>query len=189
MSSHHIIREKQEPALFINNLGTFDLEYIGQLLEWSPTVIVNSAVYDYMHTLSIKIDAVIGDSNILHTQEHTKLISKEGELTTACLEYLLENGYPSVNIIDDDEFKPYKYRQFVNKIDVVIFNATKKIFPVRAGFSKWKPHGEYIYIMDSEDTIITEGLRSTSKNHFVTERDGFYSLKFSKDFIFIAEDL
>ncbi|RZK41505.1 MAG: thiamine pyrophosphokinase, partial [Pedobacter sp.] len=40
MSSHHIVREKQEPALYIHQLGNFDEEKLGQLLEWSPTVLV-----------------------------------------------------------------------------------------------------------------------------------------------------
>jgi hypothetical protein len=47
MSSHHIVKEKQEPALYIHHFGNFDEEYLGQLLEWSPTLLVatNSGKY------------------------------------------------------------------------------------------------------------------------------------------------
>ncbi|MFD2144372.1 hypothetical protein [Mucilaginibacter antarcticus] len=38
MSSHHIVREKQEPALLVLGLDGFDEEQLGQLLEWSPTL-------------------------------------------------------------------------------------------------------------------------------------------------------
>lgn len=41
MSSHHIVREKQEPALLIMDLNGFNDEHLGQLLEWNPTVLVN----------------------------------------------------------------------------------------------------------------------------------------------------
>ena len=39
MSSHHIVREKQEPALLVLGLNNFSTELLGQLLEWNPTVI------------------------------------------------------------------------------------------------------------------------------------------------------
>ena len=42
MSSHHIVREKQEPALLVLGLDDFPDELLGQLLEWSPTVIVTA---------------------------------------------------------------------------------------------------------------------------------------------------
>ena len=46
MSSHHIVKEKQEPALYIHQLGDFNEEFLGQLLEWSPTVIVAAGEYE-----------------------------------------------------------------------------------------------------------------------------------------------
>lgn len=191
MSSHHIIREKQEPALFINNIGAFSTEHLGQLLEWSPMVLVSSNAYDNVSALGIKIDAVISHAGaVLHLQEHTKLIQTDNDnLTAACLDYLVSNEYPSVNIINDDEFQIGEYSRFVEKIDIVVLNTSKKIFAVKSGFSKWKPQGENVYIMDSSDTISTTGLSFVSENHFITKEDGFYMLKFNDDFIFVAEEL
>ena len=40
MSSHHIARDDQEPALIIANGEMCSQELLGQLLEWSPLVIV-----------------------------------------------------------------------------------------------------------------------------------------------------
>jgi thiamine pyrophosphokinase len=40
MSSHHIVRDDQEPALIIANGASCSEELMGQLLEWSPLVIV-----------------------------------------------------------------------------------------------------------------------------------------------------
>ena len=40
MSSHHIVRDDQEPALIIANGAACSSELVGQLLEWSPLVIV-----------------------------------------------------------------------------------------------------------------------------------------------------
>ena len=39
MSSHHIVRERQEPALLITDVYSIDPELVGQLLEWSLSLI------------------------------------------------------------------------------------------------------------------------------------------------------
>ncbi len=192
MSSHHIIREKQEPALFINNMGSFNAEHLGQLLEWSPTVFVSTPSYDYVYSLGIKIDAVVSNSTaVSQLQEHMKIIPAiNGNFTNACLNYLLANEYPSVNVINDSSFDSLEYSPFIESMDIVVFTAQKKIFPVRSGFSKWKPQGETVDVMDKiVETASFEGLLSAGKNRFVTQRDGFYKLHFNNDFIFIAEDL
>ena len=73
MSSHHIIREKQEPALLIVDLLDFDLENLGQLLEWSPTVIVLKDAVEKVYSLGLKIDVIIdNEANHHHLQEHTR---------------------------------------------------------------------------------------------------------------------
>jgi hypothetical protein len=39
MSSHHFVRDQQEPALLILALEAFTYDSLGELLEWVPTVI------------------------------------------------------------------------------------------------------------------------------------------------------
>lgn len=66
MSSHHIIREKQEPALIIANGEACSMEILGQLLEWSPTVVVLDGAIKRVLDLGIKIDVWLGDFDHLH---------------------------------------------------------------------------------------------------------------------------
>ena len=61
MSSHHIVRDDQEPALIIANGASCSEELIGQLLEWSPLVIVLDSAMDRVLELGIKIDVLLGD--------------------------------------------------------------------------------------------------------------------------------
>ena len=56
MSSHHIVREKQEPALLVLGLDNFPDELLGQLLEWSPTVITTSQTAEKLVVNGTKID-------------------------------------------------------------------------------------------------------------------------------------
>ncbi len=61
MSSHHIVREKQEPALLVLGLDSFSDELLGQLLEWSPTVIVTELTAERINAYGIKIDWIISN--------------------------------------------------------------------------------------------------------------------------------
>jgi hypothetical protein len=72
MSSHHIVREKQEPALYIHDLGAFDEEYLGQILEWSPTLIVNGESYEKVISMGLKVDVILNAAEELIPQENTK---------------------------------------------------------------------------------------------------------------------
>ena len=79
MSSHHIVREKQEPALYIHQIGDFNEEYLGQLLEWSPTLIVNGAIYEKIVSLGLKVDVVVNATDGNAFQENTRSISGPGD--------------------------------------------------------------------------------------------------------------
>ena len=61
MSSHHIVRDDQEPALIIANGASCSEELMGQLLEWSPLVIVLDSAIERVLELDIKVDVLLGD--------------------------------------------------------------------------------------------------------------------------------
>ena len=188
MSSHHIVREKQEPALLIVNLAHFSNEQLGQLLEWSPTVMVTEEVYEYADSLGIKIDAVVTNNPNLHAQEHTHIVLTEYEPLEDALKYLVAEGYPAVNVIAE-EFLLKDYVLFVDIINLVIFTSDKKIMPIRSGFSKWQTGGQKVHLLHDAKHLQTEGLKHLSFHEFETEKDGFYALTFEQPFLFIAEDL
>ena len=106
MSSHHIVREKQEPALLIANGEQCSMDLMNQLLEWSPTVIVLDGAIDSVIDKGIKVDILLGDFDsqemdlqtikesqhpirIIHTpdqektdlENHQKLVSTELDTT------------------------------------------------------------------------------------------------------------
>ncbi len=188
MSSHHIVREKQEPALLIMSFEDFDAEHLGQILEWSPTVIVSEDMYELADSLAFKVDAVISPDPNFHGQESTRIILTDTEPLEDALKFLVGENYPAVNIITK-EFLLKDYALFVDDIDIVVFIAGKKIFPVRSGFSKWQPAGEEIHLLHEVNKLETSGLRAESDNVFRTEKDGFYTLTFDQPFIFIAETI
>ncbi|HEY8780048.1 MAG TPA: thiamine pyrophosphokinase [Mucilaginibacter sp.] len=189
MSSHHIVREKQEPALLVLGLDNFPDELLGQLLEWSPTVITTSQTAEKLVVNGTKIDWIItnGDEDI--SQSDVKLMScGDDNLTDAALKYLTSYEYPSVNIVTD-ELKLNDYEHFADKIDLVIFYDHKKIYPVNPGFSKWKPAGETIELLTPAHKLEFSGLEKVEGHQYKTTNDGFFSLHFDEPFLFIAEEI
>ena len=69
MSSHHIIRDKQEPALIIANGEECTMDLLEQLLEWSPTVVVLDGAIERVISLGIKVDVWLGDFD--HSEKHS----------------------------------------------------------------------------------------------------------------------
>jgi len=188
MSSHHIIREKQEPALLVLSMDNFDDELFGQLLEWSPTVMAVGAVAEKLNAYGIKVDWIIGDMPD-DIQSDVKVLPVEsGAVVNTALAYLVANSYPSVNVVTD-EVTLDDYRNVVDQINLVILSGNEKIYPVQSGFSKWKPAGDVIALPDHTGIIETEGLEPIGGNKYQTIADGFFTIRFDDPFLFIAEHL
>jgi thiamine pyrophosphokinase len=187
MSSHHIIREKQEPALLIMSLDNFDQEYLGQLLEWSPSVIVSDDLYEITDSMGIKIDGVLTSNDYLDVQSNTRIINSGPDQIEDALKFLIAEEYPAVNIITN-QFNTKDYALFIDFIDIVVYSGNKKIFAVKPGFSKWKPAGEKVELLHEVTGLQAANLKHIETLVFETEKDGFYTLIFDQEFVFIAED-
>jgi thiamine pyrophosphokinase len=185
MSSHHIVREKQEPALLVLGIDNFPDELLGQLLEWSPTVITTPQTAEKLNAYGIKIDWIITNDMDADLQSDVKLMScGDGNLTDAALSFLISNEYSAVNIVCDElDLKDYEH--FANKINMVIFN--NSIYAINPGFSKWKPAGDVIEVLTFGTNVQPKGLEAVKENQFKTTQDGIFSLSFDEPFLFIAE--
>lgn len=189
MSSHHVVREKQEPALLVLGLNGFADELLGQLLEWSPTVITTPQTAEVLNAYGIKIDWIIGDKGDEDVQSDIQLLSQgQGSFTDTALTYLVDNNFPSVNVVSND-FDLEAYRYFADKINLVVFNNNKKIYAVSPGFTKWKPAGEIIELLTPAAGLEISGLQSINSTQYKTIADGFFSIAFAGKQLFIAEQL
>lgn len=189
MSSHHIIREKQEPALLVLGMDSFDDELLGQLLEWSPTVMVTQEVGEKLNAYGIKVDWIITDNIDGDVQSDVKILPvNEDTIISTALKYLTANNYPAVNVVTD-EFALHDYLPYADKINLVIFYNNKKIYPVTSGFSKWKPAGEIIELFSAPTNLQFTGLDVLSDTTFKTRQDGLFTLQFNEPYIVVAESL
>ncbi|WP_442589730.1 thiamine pyrophosphokinase [Pedobacter sp. AW31-3R] len=185
MSSHHIVKEKQEPALYIHDLGSFDEEYLGQLLEWSPTLVVNGNIYEKVISLGLKVDIVLNNADGMVFQENTKSIIGPGDDYNTVLNYLVSEKYPAVNIIDTEK-KISDLEFYMSRINIVLFTPEYKSYAVKTGFSVWKPAGTSVFI-DVVSYFEATNLMQKDEREFEVVKDGFVEFSFAAEYLFLSE--
>lgn len=148
MSSHHIIREDQEPALVMDDASAENLETVQQLLEWSPTVIVTEYKLDQVLTWGIKIDvAIVRQDNLekwklaLYDQAPVKILTTTSgnDAADTALHFLVASKQKSVNILSGDNLESFE--KFAS-LDLAVIREGRRWVFIRSGhFEKWLPAG------------------------------------------------
>lgn len=156
MSSHHIVRDDQEPALIIANGASCNPELLGQLLEWSPLVIVLDSAMERVMELDIKVDVLLGDFDrgfdanyykekqypleIVHTPDQNKT-----DLEKA-FDYLIERKIPAVNVVwatgkraDHTITNITNIARYRDVLKIVLHDDHSRVFLLPKKFEKWYP--------------------------------------------------
>jgi thiamine pyrophosphokinase len=156
MSSHHIVRDDQEPALIIANGASCSFELLGQLLEWAPIVVVLDNAIERVLQLDIKIDVLLGDFDDDFDPEIYKEKQYPLEIVTIpdqnktdlekAFDYLIEKGHKAVNVVwatgkraDHTITNITNIVSYRNKLKIVILDDHSKIFLLPNKFEKWYP--------------------------------------------------
>lgn len=153
MSSHHIVREGQEPALIIANGAACDPELMDQLLEWSPFIVVLDGALQRVLERQIKFDVVLGDFDqqspedvmrmvpphtlVLHVPDQDKTDLEKG------IEYLISRNFEAVNILWATGQRSDHYMnniatlaRYKDRIGLVMLDNHSRIYPIHSGFTK-----------------------------------------------------
>jgi thiamine pyrophosphokinase len=187
MSSHHVIRDEQEPALIIANGESCSFELMGELLEWSPLVVVLDSAIHRVLELNIKVDVLLGDFDrdfdaekvreqqypieIVHTPDQDKT-----DLEKA-FEYLIKRGFPAVNVVwatgrraDHTITNITNIVRFREQLKIVILDDYSKIFLLPQNYEKWYPKGTPISLIPigKVDGITTKNLKYSLDNESLT---------------------
>ena len=190
MSSHHIVRENQEPALFIANPNCLVDEYLNQLLEWSPTIITLAEHYESLKAREIKIDVVLDnlglESNML--EEHIALIPYSGSYIEPLFAYLEEKNNFAVNILTEKlEINPYL--PYLSDFNInLIKNEGRTLFVKK--YEKWLPKGFNLFVEHYEGKLgETQNLKALENNVYTVVNDGFVSIPQQESYFIISEEL
>lgn len=197
MSSHHIVRDEQEPALIILN-PDFNQQTIQGLLEWSPTVITTSGLAATLLPYGFKIDIVIGSveeqADVMAQLEHQqpfKYISKndgDNDLLQAIF-FLTASKYKAANILcpPSDEILN-AVQPFLAQLDLVFYDqGFKWIYSKSKSFSKWLPAQSILKLRDASIKVMQDQIPlnvSASEGEFtcVVNKEGQTVITAESDF-------
>ena len=156
MSSHHIVRDDQEPALIIANGAACNNELLGQLLEWSPLVIVLDSAIERVIDLNIKVDVLLGDFDrgfnpeaFVRAQYPIEIVHAPDQNKTdleKAFDYLIARKIPAANVVwatgrraDHTITNLTNIVRYRNSLKIVIHDDYSKVFLLPRNFQKWYP--------------------------------------------------
>jgi thiamine pyrophosphokinase len=182
MSSHHIVKENQEPALLILNTEAIRFEKIQELLEWSPTVIITESCLEKVLSWGIKIDVALASTerikSLTQTLQHQAPIQfvsfkDESEIITNAIEFLKSNHQKAVNVLANS-WEDFEKLQITNLDCELFFEGKRWSFARDLRFRKWYERNVQLYTY-SNSTQFTS-ISGVSKS-LCTENNGFVQLE------------
>ncbi len=178
MSSHHVVREGQEPALIIANGQSCSREIIDQLLEWSPFIVVLDGALDRVLELGIKFDVVLGDFDHQSLDEVRSKIppdtiieyvpDQEKTDLEKGIEFLIKRHFSDVNIIWATGKRSDHYinnigilARYSKSINQVMIDDHSRIYPINSGFKKYFKEGYNLSLipLNKVENLVTENLK------------------------------
>ena len=187
MSSHHVIRDEQEPALIIANGESCSFELMGELLEWSPLVVVLDSAIHRVLELKIKVDVLLGDfdrdfdaEKIREQQYPIEIVNTPDQDKTdleKAFDYLIGRGFPAVNVVwatgrraDHTITNITNIVRYREQLKIVILDDYSKIFLLPKIYEKWYVGGTPISLIPigKVDGIKTKNLKYLLDNESLT---------------------
>ncbi len=177
MSSHHIVRDNQEPALLLVDVAETPAAFIQELLEWSPKILVCEQALEEVLKWNIKIDvAIVQEAHrgrwltILQHQAPVQVFAHpESEPPWITAFYLLRStDHKSVHAVG---LHPLQLKFIPDGLDITCLQQNMRWVLSRSGrFEKWFPKGIRIEVL-GENAVV-----SGVSNDGFTETDGLVSI-------------
>jgi len=162
MSSHHFVKEQQEPAVFILEAEGISFDAVAPLLEWSPTLLVAQEAVEVVLSWGIKIDVILATSSF--QEENSYLLEEQYPLrfltvsSVSTLDegvhYLLTSQHKGVHLVGFNHQNHQQLEEKIFDLDLTLLDGDWKYYPVKGGkFSKWFVPSE-IRLLASENQLV-----------------------------------
>lgn len=158
MSSHHIIRDQQEPAVLIHKIDQFPRRVLHTLLEWSPIVLCCEPSINVYTQQGLKLDvALVNHLNYdawkkqLKAQYPIKIMAiQDSDFLSTGLTLLRKHNQKAVNIVSDEMALFEIIRDcmhWVPEFSIVIITETNRhVLYSTLIYRKWLPSGSALTI-------------------------------------------
>jgi hypothetical protein len=196
MSSHHFVKEGQEPALVLT--GLLYSEHLKSLLEWAPLVIVFETALDEVLAWGIKADMIVAlESSVkkiaikVEHQAPVKIFScnTPGEYFGTAMEVLISLKQFQVTMgvaVAEDWFD--LAAGYVGRLEINLVDETTKWAMISSGkFQKWYPQHTEILTKSSGPLRVSEVEIEPAKG-IITQNDGIITIE-SDGVFWVGESL
>ncbi|HEY9007601.1 hypothetical protein [Ohtaekwangia sp.] len=180
MSSHHFVKEGQEPALFITH--ALSLELVQPLLEWAPLVVVLDSAVDEVLQWGIKIDVVMGATDRIpalkekladqHPVTIEAYLKDENPIEKGIL-FLADSGNTAVTIVIQNPESRFQLAKDHRELQIIFLDNTLKWSMHVERFEKWvAAHTPVLIQVDKSDQTLSYIGLTPDGNRFIASHDG-----------------
>lgn len=196
MSSHHIIRDDQEPALCLLGVVEEDFDLIRELLAWSPRVVVATQSLTLVKSWEIKIDVLFAPSDSIQMLEKqlayqtpVNILPMSSSFLEDVFCYAMQNSWAAMNfvvpkvMVKDVLLMAEKH---ADALSIVLFGGGFKVFRVKNGvFKKWVIKGTCFSLPllqhENFDSFSIVGLEYAGQGVWVKNSDGMVEMHAPKE--------
>lgn len=182
MSSHHIVRDFQEPPLYIMSLSGGLPAIAGELLEWSPYTIVDGSLIETWLSMGNRCDAVLGKKPA-HAGFEMEQISPSKDALEAIVAHLrAKTNIRELSIRVVGERTPEEAIGLMNDFshEITYYSDRFMAFPLRGRFEKWMPEGRHVIVDGDDSTTITGNYISVNDEREINTTGGFVNVACEK---------
>lgn len=172
MSSHHFVKDGQEPALIIGNGAECSYSLLKQLMEWCPFIVALDGAYQRLLELQIKPDLVIGDFDSIgeYKEDPDTTYLKIDDQETTDLEkginYLISNDFTDINLVWvtgrrlDHTINNISILCMYPESKIVVYDDNSRAFLLPKHYEKHYPKGDTLSLipLGKVQSITTENL-------------------------------
>lgn len=194
MSSHHFVREGQEPALVI--IDALSMDTAAPLLEWAPLVVVADTALAEVSLWGVKIDLVLVAERSQSTladdlqeqQRFQSIAYGPGRLLETAIAVLRKHHNTAANILVEDA-GPYIQLGDIESFPITFVTRTLRWSRItKHHFEKWFPKNTAIRVAPENTQFSQHSGVVLADGVYQTISDGLISLK-SDHFFWIGEFL
>lgn len=190
MSSHHIIRDNQEPAVFLTDVHSISTDLLGQVLEWSPTVICLDKSMEALESQGIKVNVLlraVDQTNLDNIQADVDVITYREDYLSGLFDYLEKIDNFAIYLVGcspDPVLLPYADRFSIN-----LLNGNRHSVLIKR-YSKWLPKGARLYLDNVvEQSLDNNNLKRSGEDTYEVIHEGFVEIPEQKHYFFLTEEL
>lgn len=188
MSSHHIIRDEQEPPVLVFQLNE-NWQELSELLGWSPILLINPSLNEIFELRQTKIDGYLIEKNSDVVIGEKDFAYNKFSLVDSLLIWMNTKNCTALNIFCNADMMMSFFNQLENKslvIPLIFFTEDGKfILKPTSIFRKWYPEKLRFDILNT-DIKRVENLVKDEQGYRV-EKDGFVKVEVKGKMVLIKE--